>query len=194
MKSQSTTRQIVGQSILYGIAVAVGGAIGRAFSGLVWFSWLMWLVVVAELVVGLVIGVRFRRGDPRYIDWLDQDGPDSVRLLPILGIPLAIFGLPLLLLIGALFAWPPEWPRSIQWLVGFGLLAWGLTGLGIVTLMAYRPPFWLVPPWVLAQDRYAPIELRTYRRSFLIGGVAELLLAGVATAAAIIGSVYFQGR
>jgi hypothetical protein len=116
---------------------------------------------------------------------MDQDGPETVRLLPILGLPIAILFLPFLLTLGALFGWPPELSHWAVGSVAFGLAAWALAAGGIITLMAYRPPRWLLPPWVLAKDPYAAIELRTYRRSLLIGGVLSLLLAGLAVAVAL---------
>lgn len=175
-----TTRQVFGQALLVGIASAAGGAIGRGLSGHAWFGWLAWLAVVLDFVAALIVGVGFRRGDARYIDWLDQDGPDSIRLMPILGIPSAILFLPLVFVVGALLAWPPVWPHWAVGTVAFGLAGWGLAGFGILTLLAYKPPWWLIPPWVLAQDPYAPIELRTYRRSLLLAGILSLVLGGLA--------------
>ena len=188
----STPRQIVGWSILAGVASAVGGAIGRAVAGQVWFSWLMWVAGLLFCLLGLVVGVRFRRGDASYADWMDQDGPEMIRLLPILGIPIAILGLPFLFTIGAWSVSPQEWPTWAEWLAGWGLAAWAFGGLGILTLMAYRPPRLLIPPWVLAQNPYAPIELWTYRRSLLIGGVAGVILGALSLGFATAGLVYFQ--
>lgn len=185
MRSTPTARQIVGKSILYGLLSAIGGAIGRTIGLHPWVYWLIWVIAVGECLLGAFVGIRFWRGDARFIDWMDQDGPDSVRLLPILGIPIAIFVLPLVLVVGAVFVWPPVLADWAVGSLGFGLAAWGFAAFGVIMLMAYRPPFWLIPPWILAQDRYAPIELRSYRRSLLVGGVLSLLAAGLAIVASI---------
>jgi len=179
-------------ALLAGIATAVGGAIGRAIGGSLFFAWAFAFGAIAFVIVGFVVGIRFRLGHRSYVQMMDDEGPALIRLMPILGIPVAILSIPLVIGIGVLVE-RPDWPHWARSVTLWGTFAWGCAELAVLTLLVYRPPRWLLPRWLLEQDPFAPIQLRTYNRGPVFAVIVFMLFAGMFVAAAIFGALGTRG-
>jgi hypothetical protein len=140
-----------------------------------------WLLFVIGSILAIVQGWRFRRGN-RYMlpMYYSSALPAVARNLPLLGLPFGLLILPWLLAIGSLVAAasPTAWPHWAVSAVFWGSGAYLSFAIGLILVLAYRPPQWLMPAWlrdVNARGIQVPPPTDWFDRVGLAVGVFFLL-------------------
>jgi hypothetical protein len=123
-----------------------------------------WLGVLALICGGLIIGLRFRRGNHRsYLVPYRNPGlaagyRNVVLVMPILAVafvPMTILMAPTSLDLDVRL----DVSRRVGGFVLFGAIAALLGGVGASLALMFRPPRWLVPAWLREEDlriRFVP--------------------------------------
>jgi len=128
-------------------------------------------------------GVEFRSGSSRELTdrYRDRTKPAMYRNTPLVYPFVSGLFLALLVLGAAAFVlgWPGETPSRADALILVALFGLSLVFLGYTPILMYRPPRWLVPNWLAAEDveiGWIPPEPDWFDR-FVVG--AGVLTIGV---------------
>jgi hypothetical protein len=154
-----------------------------------------WVIAIVAMPAALALSIFTRRGRGRRarraaLDlYRRYEQPAVIRnswiVMPVLAggfIPLLVVVAPLVLGITVTL------PIRLQYLVMFGTLSYAFLFFGTVLVLLYRPPRWLVPGWIIEDDRrtgWIPPRPDLFDRAFLLFGLV-LLAGGVAALAVLI--------
>jgi hypothetical protein len=114
----------------------------------------VWLIFSVISVASLYTGLNFRRGTMRHAlhTYRNPDIPAVIRNGSVVAALTSVLQLPILILLAPFVLLPLSLSRHAHIVIALVLGGDILTVGGVSWVLAFRPPRWLVPDWLRADD------------------------------------------